>query len=432
MGNLGSMEPEQLLQLFGGSLTCAFVIFFCIIGYVLISRRGRGTGKQVRLGTAPPAESTVASRPLGMLAGGGLQGDDASSVDVDARLAGTGREAWLAEAPLRPDALASGERDTRHGREVLRLVRDPLTRQTWTQIAGMRYLSLNEIRDRAVGERVLAAITYALRFSNGAVATDQGVVMLELPPCDRVKIPTAIGALSDAPAPDDVIRLMSDPDQGQFCVHVVDRCYRRLSDVSDRETGQYMLEAITRLLQFSNGMLATNDGFGVVTVPSLKSDVHSPLPESFALSSQVAQSTGDSASLPSADLDPQLSVPSITSSTAPLSEQERFLQQLMHQTPPQSANPVERPSLMQSLRRVRQGTSSESLPSLNLADEINHIFQGKLNSASLGMVDAQVETNPDGGVRIRVGTIYYSSPDEVPDPRLRELLKLAIAEWDQS
>ena len=98
MGNLGSMEPEQLLQLFGGSLTCAFVIFVAIIGYLMISRRGRGTGKQVRLGTAP-AESTVVSRPLGMLAGGGLQGDDVSTVDVDARLAGTGREAWLAEAP---------------------------------------------------------------------------------------------------------------------------------------------------------------------------------------------------------------------------------------------------------------------------------------------------------------------------------------------
>ena len=293
----------------------------------------------------------------------------------------------------------------------------------------MRYRSLNEIRDRAVGERMLAAITHALRFSNGAVATDQGVVMLELPACDGVKVPTAIGSLSDASAADEVIRLMSDPGQDQFCVHVVDRCYRRLSDVSDRETGQYILEAITRLLQFSNGMLATNDGFGVVKVPSLKSDVHSPLPESFALSSQVAQSTGDSASLPSTDLE---SVPPITPSTVPLNEQERFLQQLMLQTPPQSANPVERPGLMQSLRRVRQGASSESLPSLNLADEINRIFQGKLNASSLGTVDAQVETNPDGGVRIRVGTIYYNSPDEVPDPRLRELLKLAIAEWDQS
>ena len=65
-------------------------------------------------------------------------------------------------------------------------------------------------------------------------------------------------------------------------------------------------------------------------------------------------------------------------------------------------------------------------------DEIDRIFQSKLNASSLGVVDAQVETNPDGGVRIRVGTVYYNSPDEVPDPRLRELLKLAIAEWDRS
>ena len=432
MENLGSMAPEQLLQLFGGSLACAFIIFIAIIGYFLISRRGRGTGKQVRQGAAPAAESAPASRPLGMAAGGGPRGGDASSVDVTARLAGTGREAWLAEAPLHPDMPASGEHHTRHGGEILRLVRDPITTQTWAQVAGVRYMSLNEIRDRAVGKRVLAAVTHTLRFSNGAVATDQGVVTLELPPCDGVKVPTAFGALSDMPEPDEVIRLMSDPDKDQFCVHLVDRCYRRLSDVSDRGTGQYILEAITRLLQFSNGMLATNDGFGAMAVPPLKSDVHSPLPETLALKSQVGSAVGDSDSVPPEDLDLQSPASSITSSSVPLSEQERFLQQLMNQTPLQPESPVERPSLGQSLRRVRQGTSSEALPSLNLADEIDRIFQSKLNASSLGMVDAQVENNPEGGVRIRVGTVYYNSPDEVSDPRLRELLKLSIAEWNQS
>jgi len=134
---------------------------------------------------------------------------------VSARLAGTGREAWLEEAPSRsPAALPVGESVSHRGKEALRVVRDPSTGESWIQVAGVRYRSLNDIRDRAVGERVLAAITHALRFSNGMVATDQGVIMLKLPPCDAVKVPTAFGALSDVREPGEILRLISDPDQG--------------------------------------------------------------------------------------------------------------------------------------------------------------------------------------------------------------------------
>ena len=41
------------------------------------------------------------------------------------------------------------------------------------------------------------------------------------------------------------------------------------------------------------------------------------------------------------------------------------------------------------------------------------------------------QAGPDGGVRIRVGTVFYDSPNDVPDARLRELLKLSIAEWER-
>jgi hypothetical protein len=122
----------------------------------------------------------------------------------------------------------------------------------------------------------------------------------------------------------------------------------------------------------------------------------------------------------------------ITSSTETLlSEQERFLRQLMSQIPSGSPT-IERPSLMGGIRRMRKKASDDSLPVLNLADEINRIFQGKLLTSAISGTDAKVEQNADGGVRIRVGMAYYSSPDEVPDPQLRNLLKLAIAEWERS
>jgi hypothetical protein len=421
MEDLGSMELGRLLQLFAGSLACAFIVFLFIIAYVVLTRRASRRKKEALQSTggtgqeAPALQYRVDGSPA---AGGEVRADEPSPIDVSARLAGTGRDAWLEEASSHPlGTAAAGEYALDHGRELLRLVRESTGGQVWTQVAGMRYRNLNEIRDRAVGERVLAAITYLLRFSNAMVATDQGVVTLDLPPCDAVKVPAGFGILSEAHELGEMMRLMSNPDQNHFCVHVADHCYRRLADVEDRATGQIILIAITRLLQFSNGMLATNDGFGVVFAPPLAADADTPLP----------------APLTRSGSDPQSSTPSPTPSSVPLTEQERFLRQLESQTSAQVEAPIERPSLLSGLRRMRKKPSTEEpLPSLNLADEIDRIFQTKLAASALALTSASIETNPDGGIRIRVGTDYYNSPDEVPDAHLRDLLKLSIAEWEQS
>lgn len=442
MENLGSMNPEQMFQLFVGSLTCAFIILVFIIVYFAVARRGNqqkrrtdlGRGEYGQdllssgqyLGTSRTAKPPMTPASSGPSAASTLPGGEESLVDVSARLAGTGREAWLEETPAGPfDIPLDEEPVPYHGHEILRLVRNSSTGQHWVQMAGVRYRSLNDIRDRAVGQRVMAAITYVLRFSNGMVATDQGVVRLRLPPCDAVKVPTAFGVLSEERGPAEIMRLISNAEQNDFCVHVIDRCYRRLIDVSDQTIGQCILEGIARLLQFSNGALATNDGFGVVPVPSLGIDAYTPLP---------VPPTPDSHPLPPvSNLGHE--PPASLSSSPPaeqLNEEELFLQQLMSQIPPQSQEPVEPPSLRSSFRRMRKTPSAQPLPSLNLADEIDRIFQSKLAASSLAMTDARVESSPDGGVRIRVGMAYYDSPDDVPDPHLRDMLKLSIAEWEES
>ncbi len=412
MPDLGSMTMEQLGQLFAGAIICAVLIFVLIIVYYVLSRRGSQPQPKTDLGAkgpiasqrpgspilpAPPPAPVKGSAPAEPLA-----------VDIGARLAGTGREAWLQEAaPLvktPPSPI----------KELLRLVRDPLTGQIWVKVAGVRYRSLVDIRDRMVGERVLAAITYALRFSNGRVATDQGVATLPLPPCDSVKVPAAFGSLSEAQEEGEMLRLSSDPDRHDFCVQVADRSYRRLADVADHAVGQHILEGITRLLQFSNGMVATDGGIGMVPVPALIADVMTPLP-----------------SPPAPPVTDALTLPPESPSPAPLSEQERFLRQLMSEAPPPPTEPVKPPSLVGSLRGTWKKTATDSSPALNLVTEINRIFQSKLGVSPLANTDAEVQAGPDGGVRIRVGTVFYNSPNDVPDARLRELLKLSIAEWEQ-
>jgi hypothetical protein len=442
MENLGSLDPNQMLQLFVGSLVCAFVILLFIIIYVVMARRTskskeRTGGDKGGLGMLSPRDHLQSSAPSVSTTSRSLSAamvNEKSAIDVSARLAGTGREAWLEEpSPSASDIPFAGEPAPYHAQEVLRLGRDSSTGQIWIQMAGVRYRNLNDIRDRAVGQRVMAAITHLLRFSNGMTATDQGVARLELPACDAVKVPAAFGALSEERGPGEIMRLMSGPDQDDFCVHMLDRCYRRLVDVSDRTVGQCVLEGITRLLQFSNGMLATNDGIGVVPVPSLGIDVHTPLPVPPTPDADSSPSALSSPSLLESNWErhPSASVPP-TSPEDLLSEEERFLRQLMNQAPPQPQKPIESPSLRSSLRRMRGKSPAEPLPSLDLVDEIDRIFQGKLAASTLAATDAKVESHPDGGVRIRVGTVYYDSPDDVPDPYLRDILKLSIAEWEQS
>ena len=452
MGNLGLMEPEQLLQLLMGAIGGAFVIFLLLVGYVVVSRRNKSggmrhgsatTGRQgaasiSRSDLQSPAETEALNRYAGAIPSPqpeAVRSDEGSSVDVSARLAGTGREAWLEEASSPHEARPPVEEAASfHGRELLRLVRDPLSFQVFVQVAGVRYRSLNDIRDRAVGERILAAITHALQFSNGRAAGDHGAVTLNLPACDAVRVPTAFGALSDACEEGELARLMGDSARNHFCVHVAGHCYKRLVEIDESATGQLVLEAITRLLQFSNGLLATNDGVGLVAVPPLRVDVNTalsagsdgpsrPAPQEPAVSSSVSAAGSALAGASK--------VPDSGSGEIPEDEQERFLRQLSNQVP-QAPTTLERPSLMGSIRRMRKKPSNDPLPALNLVEEIDRIFQSKLMASSMTGMDAKITAASDGGVGIRVGATYYSSPDEVPDPRLRDMLKLAIAEWERS
>ena len=416
MPDLGSMTIDQLGQLLAGTIICAVLILVLIIVYFVLSRRSSQPQPKTDFGARGPITSQRPASPTLPAAAPPAPIKDSApaeplAVDIGARLAGTGREAWLQEAtPL-------ARTPSSPIKEILRLVRDPLTGQIWVKVAGMRYRSLVDIRDRAVGERVLAAITYALRFSNGRVATDHGVAALPLPPCDSVKIPAAFGSLSEAQEEGEILRLASDPDRHHLCIQVADRSYRRLVDVADQAVGQHILEGITRLLQFSNGMVATDDGIGMVPLPALSAAVETPLP-----SPPAPPATDDA-------LTPRPEPPS--PSPAPLSEQELFLRQLMSEAPPMPSEPVQPPSLVSSLRGTWKRPSPDSSPALNLVTEINRIFQSKLGVSPLANTDAEVQAGPDGGVRIRVGTVFYDSPNDVPDARLRELLKLSIAEWEQ-
>jgi len=85
-------------------------------------------------------------------------------------------------------------------------------------------------------------------------------------------------------------------------------------------------------------------------------------------------------------------------------------------------------------RRVPKPPPSETtIPALNLAEEMNNIVQARLRYSPLAEGN-RIEVMGDytGGIRIRVNDDYFKTPEEIPDPEVKELIQASIKEWERS
>jgi len=423
MEPLGAMEPQQLLQLLMGVLGCAVAMFVLTLVYVALARRSSRARARSdnRSATGLPhdhvAKSAVSAPAVQAPPAGLDPRTRPAALDIEARLAGTGRDVRQSQPAGTPLVLPSSG-----GKEIMRVVQDPATGKIRIRAAGVPYSRLSDVRDRHAGETILAAITYALRFSNGMAATDAGVTIVQLPTCDAVAVPEPMGLSSDSEEPGEVIRLSADAGRRQFWVQASRRRYRTLSDVADSAARQRILEAITYLLQFSRGRLCANDGVRVVPIPALSFKPGAP-------GGQAAAPAGDSRRTFPGSIGDDIpgSVASVASVASP-EQEEAFLRELMKQSPAPPDARTQRPKPGGSGRGSGK-TPAAAPPSFSLAEEIDRIFQRQLGSSPLAHVDAQIAAHPDGSVRIRVGAKFYDRPDEVPDAELRKIIEASIAEW---
>ena len=69
----------------------------------------------------------------------------------------------------------------------------------------------------------------------------------------------------------------------------------------------------------------------------------------------------------------------------------------------------------------------------SFVEEIEEILQRFLRTYP-SFVDKEVHVGvgQGGGIRIRVENEFYDTPDDVPDPEIRGILKAAIQEWEKS
>ncbi|RME77148.1 MAG: hypothetical protein D6784_04235, partial [Chloroflexi bacterium] len=190
-------------------------------------------------------------------------------------------------------------------------------------------------------------------------------------PVPRADPPPAPPAPPASPAaPAELMRLLRHPS-GQLVVEIGGRQYTRLSDVTDRETGQRILQITAHLLQFTRGMVAGETGLKSVGAPA-----PSALPPAFPSPAQ-----------PPAPAEPvKPAAPPAAKPPAPTL------------TPPAETRPI----------------GPEPLIELNLAEEINRIVQTQLALSPLAdTTDITITADPRGGIRINVNGQYYASPDEI-------------------
>ncbi len=233
-------------------------------------------------------------------------------------------------------------------------------------------------------------------------------------------------AASQSSEPGELMRLLRHPQSGRLIVEIAGQRYEKLADIANKEIGRYILQVAAHLLAFTNGMIATEAGLKSTYNPKVKKTPWpiapptpiSQLPDPLAASSTPAPAQAE----PSPD-EPVIPRPSPEAEAA-------FQASLRHARPAPPKPPPQRGGLF---GRSKKPAEAPILPGLNLAEEIDKIVQSRLmNSPLAGTTQLGIIADPGGGIQIDVNGRLYSSPDDIPDPEVKELIKASIKQWERS
>jgi hypothetical protein len=234
--------------------------------------------------------------------------------------------------------------------EPIRIFLDPGGVAT-VEIEGQRFGQISDIGDERLTQRALTALGALQRFSG-------------------ITPPRQTLALNDE------VRAGHTPADGELVIEFQGQRFRCLTDVHDAETSRRLLDMLSELATFSQGL----------AVPSAKS------------------------------VEP-----------APLSE-DKFLGQLV--APPSEPAPIKIPSLVESLRAPARKLGP--MP-VGIAGQIEQVLQQQLvdNSALLGR-SIHIVTARDGSLNVEVEGQLLHWPDGVPEPAVREAVQKAVRTWEAS
>ena len=225
--------------------------------------------------------------------------------------------------------------------------------------------------------------------------------------------------------PSELLRLLRDPQSGDLIVEVAGRHYSKLTDVDDKEVGQYILELVAHLLVFTNGVIATEIGVKSVYLPKRLSKV--PIP--FKRPTPVSQLPDPAVHESSSEPEPTSSEPDELVPKPPPEAEAAFLASL--QARPPQPEPQQGGGGMYG--RPKPTSEAGAMPGFDLAGEINKIVQTRLMISPLSSASiVEIVSDHRGGIRILVDDISYASPDDIPDPEVKKLIKESIKQWERS
>lgn len=248
----------------------------------------------------------------------------------------------------------------------------------------------------------------------------------EPPQQEQLATLSGIGRRASA-APVEVLRLLRDRVTGALIVEVEGEEYRALAEIKDGRAGRQVLQAAADLVRFTEVIQPQDQA----RTPQLFSpSATEPKP----IASPPAPSTLVLKVAPALEQEPP-----VQRTPAPPSVEREFLQSLIQQGRPKEKE-AEKPSLSpieffrRSFAARRAARVQDTLPSpRSFVEEIEEILQRFLHTyPSFIGKEVHVGTSPGGGIHIRVGKEFYDTPDDIPDPEIRGIIKAAIQEWERS
>jgi hypothetical protein len=226
---------------------------------------------------------------------------------------------------------------------------------------------------------------------------------------------------AQADEPVELLRLLRDPQSQQLIVEIAGKRYAKLADIVDKEIGQYVLKLAAQLLAFTNGVFLTEAGMKSIPIPKV-GKAPDPIEESVSRLE---------APIPIASSVVKPNMPGLLAAPKASVETESAFLTSAPTTPPKPAEPKPQRSGLFGLGSGPK-TPPPTLPGLNLAEEINDIVQARLRYSPLAdSHHISISSDLHGGIRIKVDDQYYTSPDDIQDQAIRDLIKASIKEWER-
>ena len=236
-------------------------------------------------------------------------------------------------------------------------------------------------------------------------------------PVQEAAAPVLAPARETRPRPDEIMRVVYDERRERVLVEVGGERYAHIREIVDADVGKRVLWAIIDLIRFTGGVAAKPQA-----VRSAIGTQPPPMPGPTPQSTAPPPAVNVQAPAPVKGVQPAPApVPKPTPQATPL-------------VPVLDAEPDrQRYSIVGFFRRGFEQPTSTPAPSAgSFIDEIEEILQERIQNLPIPLpCTVHVLTGPDCSLQIEVGLDTYSSPDEVPDPEIRQLIKDAVAEWER-